>query len=152
MSSSPSLSIDEQIQVLQSDADIATWSLKKLGLPDEWRDTNEPGNTERCQEAVDRLFTLTRADVEASLEAQGVPPEKAARFETEPGSRDGFYFMQKGKVWVAYYQERGYPNFSAEFDDLGEARKLLINHFIPIWLERLRVQCRTKGGKKIETI
>ncbi|HEY1049749.1 MAG TPA: hypothetical protein VGE39_08345 [Prosthecobacter sp.] len=152
MSYSPSLSIAEQIKVLQSDADIATWSLKKLGLPDAWRDTNEPGNTERCQEAVDRLFTLTRADVEASLEVQGVPPEKAARFETEPGSRDGHYFIQKGKVWVAYYQERGYPNFSAEFDNLGEARKLLINHFIPVWLERLRVECRTKDGKKIETI
>lgn len=152
MSSSPPLSIAEQIQVLQSEADIATWSLKRLGLPDAWRDTNEPGNTERCQEAVDKLFTLTRADVEASLAAQGVPPEKAAGFETEPGSRDGHYFIQKGEVWVAYYQERGYPNFGAEFDDLEEARKLLLNHFIPIWLERLRVECRTKDGKKIETM
>lgn len=146
------LSIAEQMTVLQSGTDIATWSLKKLGLPDAWRDTNEPGNTERCQEAVDKLFTLTRADVEASLATQGVRPEIAAKFETEPGSRDGHYFIQKGRLWVAYYQERGFPNFSAEFDDLGEARKMLLNEFIPVWLQRLRVKCRTKSGKKIEGI
>lgn len=149
--SSP-LSIAEQMTVLQSGADIATWSLKKLGLPDAWRDTNEPGNTERCQEAVDRLFTLTRADLETSLAAQGLQPESLSKFETEPGSRDGYYFIQKGRLWVAYYQERGYPNFSAEFDDLGEARKLLLNEFIPIWLQRQRVKCRTRSGKKIEGI
>ena len=149
---SPPLSIPEQIQVLLSGVDIATWSLEKLRLPDAWRDTNEPGNTGRCQEAVDKLFTLTRADVEASLEAQGVPPEKAAQFATEPGSRDGHYFIQKDTVWTAYYQERGYPSFGVEFDDLGEARKLLLNHFIPTWLERLRVKCRTKGGRKVETV
>jgi hypothetical protein len=41
----PPLSIAEQMQVLKSDADVATWSLHHLHLPPEWRDTNEPGNT-----------------------------------------------------------------------------------------------------------
>ncbi|MGV3659613.1 MAG: hypothetical protein ACO1TE_05500 [Prosthecobacter sp.] len=146
------LSISEQIKVLQSGADIATWSLKKLGLPDEWRDTNEPGNTERCQEAVDKLFTLSREDLVKGLAAQGLQPEDLSPFNTKPGSQDGHYFIAKKGEWHFYWQERGYPNFEARFDDLEEARKLLLNEFIPIWLERLRVSCRTKGGKKIKGI
>lgn len=149
--SSP-LPISTQIQVLQSGVDIATWALEKLGLPSDWRDTNEPGNTERCQAAVDRLFTLTRADLEAALVAQGLQPEDLPRYETKPGSRDGFYFLKKGSGWTFYWQERGYPNFGVDFDDLAEARKLLLNEFIPIWLQRLRVRCRTAGGKMIESL
>lgn len=146
------LSLEEQIQVLQSGEDIATWALQKLGRPQEWRETGEPGNTARCQAAVDELFTLTRGDLEAALAAQGLQPEDLPRYDTRPGSRDGHYFIQKGGTWHYYWQERGYPNFGAEFDDLAEARKVLLNEFIPIWLERLRVPARTKGGKMIEGI
>ncbi|MDZ4401213.1 hypothetical protein [Prosthecobacter sp.] len=144
-----SLSIAEQMQVLQSREDVATWSLKHLGLPPEWRDTNEPGNTERCQEAVNRLFTLTRPDIEASLAAQDLQPEDLPPIRTETGLRDGSYFIAEGKDWEYYYQERGHPWAHAVFDDLTEARKLLLNDFIPIWLEHLRVPCRTKTGKVI---
>lgn len=149
MSTSAPLSIAEQMRVLQSKADVATWSLKHLGLPPEWRDTNEPGNTERCQEAVNRLFTLTRADIEASLSAQGLQPENLPPYHTQPGSRDGSYFIAQGKTWELYFQEREGKWASAVFDDLTEARKLLLNVWLPIWLEHLRVPCRTKSGKVI---
>lgn len=146
------LSIAEQMEVLQSGSDIATWALQRLGLPPEWRDTNEEENTERCQQAVNKLFTLTRADIEASLAAQGFQPEDLLRFATAEDSHDGHYFIAKKGGWHFYYQERGFPNFEATFDDLGEARKLLLNEFIPVWLDHLKVPCRTKGGKKIEGI
>lgn len=152
MSTSAPLSIAEQMRVLQSKADVATWALEHLGLPSEWRDTNVPGNTERCQEAVNRLFTLTRADIEASLAAQGLQPENLPQVRTEVDSRDGSYFIAKGRCWEFYFQERGYPWAGVTFDDLAEARKFLINHFIPIWLEHLRVPCRTKGGKIIREL
>lgn len=144
-----SLSVAEQMQVLQSREDVATWSLARLGLPPEWRDTNEPGNTERCQEAVNRLFTLTRADIETSLAAQGLQPENLPPYHTTPGSRDGSYFIAQGKTWELYFQEREGKWASAVFDDLTEARKLLLNVWLPIWLEHLRVPCRTKSGKVI---
>ncbi len=149
---SAALSIAEQMQVLQSGVDIATWSLEKLGLPEAWRETNEPGNTERCQQAVDKLFTLTRGDIEASLAAQGLQPEDLPRFETQEGGSDGHYFIAKKGGWHFYWQERGYPNFNAVFDELAEARKLLLNEFLPVWLWRLSVPCRTKQGKMIERI
>jgi hypothetical protein len=152
MSTSAPLSIAEQMRVLQSKADVATWALEHLGLPPEWRDTNVPGNTERCQEAVNRVFTLTRADIEASLASQGLQPENLPHVRTEVDSRDGSYFIAKGKRWEYYYQERGYPWAGVTFDDLAEARKFLINHFIPIWLEHLRVPCRTKDGKIIREL
>jgi hypothetical protein len=148
----PPLSIAEQMQVLQSREDVATWSLAHLGQPSEWRDTNEPGNTERCQDAVNQLFTLTRADIEASLAAQGLQPENLPPFHTKPGSRDGSYFVAQGKTWELYFQEREGKWASAVFDDLTEARKLLINYFIPVWLEHLRVPCRTKSGKLIKEL
>ena len=147
-----SLSIAEQMQVLRSSADVATWSLKRLGLPSEWRDTNEPGNTERCQEAVNRLFTITREEIEASLAAEGLQPEDLPPYHTVEGSRDGWYFIARGRTWDFYWQERGFPNFRATFDDLTEARKLLINHFIPVWLCHLHLPCRTKSGKKITEV
>jgi hypothetical protein len=143
-------SIDEQMRFLQSKADVATWALERLGLPPEWRDTNVPGNSERCQEAVNRLFTLTRADIEASLTAQGLQPENLYHAQTD--SRDGSYFIAKKSGWNFYYQESGYPWACAVFDDLTEARKLLLNDFIPIWLEHLRVPCRTKDGKVIQVL
>ena len=143
----PNLSIAEQMQALQSDADVATWSLAHLHLPAEWRDTNEPGNTERCQDAVNRLFTLTRADIEASLASQGLQPEDLPPIRTEADSRDGSYFIANGKEWEFYYQEREQPWARAVFDDLTEARKLLINHFLPVWLNHLDIPCRTKEGK-----
>ncbi len=143
------LSVAEQMQVLQSREDVATWSLARLGLPPEWRDTNEPGNTERCEGAVSRLFTLTRADVEASLASQGLQPENLPPYHTQPGSRDGSYFIAQGKTWELYFQERESKWASAVFDDLTEARKLLLNVWLPIWLEHLRVPCRTKSGKVI---
>lgn len=152
MSTSATLSIAEQMRVLQSKADVATWALEHLGLPPEWRDTNVPGNTERCQEAVNRLFTLTRADIEASLAAQGLQPENLPHVRTEVDSRDGSYFIAKGRCWEFYFQERGQPWACAVFDDLTEARKLLLNNFIPIWLEHLRVPCRTKDGKVIREL
>ncbi|WP_395738456.1 hypothetical protein [Prosthecobacter sp.] len=153
MKPAESLSIAEQMKVLQSEDDVATWSLARLGMPREWRDTNEEGNTERCQEAVNRLFTLTRADIEASLVAQGLQPENLPPTHTQPGSRDGSYFIAKGKnEWEYYFQERECRWPSATFNDLAEARKLLLNQWIPIWLEHLRVPCGTKEGKVIETL
>ena len=143
-------SIAEQMQVLRSSADVATWSLKRLGLPPEWRDTNETGNTERCQEAVNRLFTITREEIEASLSAEGLQPEDLPPIRKKPDSHDGSYFISKGGgVWEFYFQERGYPWAGVTFDDLTEARKLLLNHFIPVWLSHLHVPCRTKSGKVI---
>ena len=141
------LSIAEQMQVLQSCEDVATWSLNYLGLPPEWRDTNEKGNTERCQEAVNRVFTLTRADITASLATQDLQPEKLPRYATIPDSQDGWYFIAKAGEGQLYYQERGFSNVLVTFNDLAEARKLLLNEWIPIWLEHLRVPCRTKEGK-----
>lgn len=153
MNSNAPLSIAEQMKVLQSQEDVATWSLARLGLPPEWRDTNEEGNTERCQEAVNRLFTLTRADIEASLAAQGLQPEDLPPISTKEGSRDGTYFISKRRgEWEFYYQERGFPWAGTTFDDLVEARKFLINYFIPIWLDHLHVPCRTKDGKMIKEL
>ncbi|WP_395750257.1 hypothetical protein [Prosthecobacter sp.] len=147
------LTIAAQMKVLQSREDVATWALAHLGLPPEWRDTNEEGNTERCQEAVNRVFTLTRKDIEDSLAAQGLQPENLPPVSTEVGSRDGSYFISKRRgEWEFYYQERGFPYVSATFDDLAEARKLLINYFIPVWLDHLHVPCRTKEGKMIKEL
>lgn len=144
------LSIAEQMQVLRSSADVATWSLKRLGLPPEWRDTNAPENAERCQEAVNRLFTITREEIEASLAEEGLQPEDLPPVRTKPDSRDGSYFIAKGGgVWEFYFQERGQPWAEATFDDLAEARKLLLNHFIPVWLSHLHLPCRTQAGKMI---
>ncbi|MBL9131650.1 MAG: hypothetical protein JNG86_10650 [Verrucomicrobiaceae bacterium] len=152
MSTSSTLSVSEQMQILQSGADVATWALAHLGLPPEWRDTNEPGNAERCQDAVDRLFTLTRADIESSLAAQGIQPEDLPGLSTTPGSRDGSYFVAEDGGWHYYFQERGYPWAGAQFDDLAEARKLLLNAFIPVWLSHLHIPCRTKQGKMIKSL
>jgi hypothetical protein len=153
MKPTETLTIAEQMKVLQSREDVATWSLAHLGLPPEWRETNEEGNTERCQEAVNRLFTLTRQDIEASLTAQGLQPEQLPPVNTEEGGRDGSYFISKRRgEWEFYYQERGFPYVSATFNDLAEARKLLINYFIPVWLDHLHVDCRTKGGKMIKEL
>jgi len=147
------LSVADQMKVLQSHEDVATWSLAHLGLPPEWRDTNEEGNTERCQDAVNRVFTLTRADIEANLAAQGLQPETLPQVSTEVGSHDGSYFVSKrGGEWEFYYQERGCPWASTTFDDLTEARRFLINYFIPVWLDRLHVPCRTKEGKMIKAL
>lgn len=146
------LSITEQMEVLLSAADVATFALQHLGLPSDWRDTNEPDNTKRCQEAVDRVFTLSRADIEASLATQGLQPEQLPGYRTEPGSRDGTYFVSHGKTWEMYFQEREGKWASAVFDDLTEARKLLVNVWLPVWLHHLRVPCRTKDGKVIEQL
>ncbi len=153
MKAAAPLSIPEQMKVLQSREDIATWSLAHLGLPAEWRDTNQEGNIERCQEAVNRIFTLTRADIETSLSAQGLLPEDLPPTKTKEGSSDGSYFITKGPgEWVYYFQERGFPWADATFSDLAEARKLLLNEWIPIWLDHLRVPCRTKDGKVIKSL
>jgi hypothetical protein len=147
------LSIAEQMKVLQSQEDVATWSLAHLGLPEEWRDTNEEGNTERCQEAVGRVFTLTRAEIETSLAAQGLQPEDLPQVSTKADSRDGTYFVSKRRgEWEFYFQERGIAWPDVTFDDLAEARKFLINYFIPVWLDRLHVPCRKKGGKMIKEL
>ena len=153
MKAAEPLTIAEQMKVLQSREDVATRSLAHLGLPPEWRDTNEDGNTERCQEAVDRVFTLTRTDIEASLAAQGLQPENLPPVSTEVGGRDGSYFISKRRgEWEFYYQERGCPWVSATFNDLAEARKFLINFFIPGWLNHLHVDCRAKDGKIIKEL
>lgn len=149
MSTPRALSIAEQMQVLHSEADLATFALKHLGLPDAWRDTNESGNTERCQEAVNRVFTLTRADIEADLASKGLPPEQLPFIQTTAGSRDGWYLLKQNGAWEFSWQERGFPNFLVSFSDLAEARKLVLNHFIPVWLERLHVPCRTQTGESI---
>ncbi len=141
------------MKVLLANADVATFALQHLSLPSDWRDTNEPGNTERCQDAVDRVFTLTRADIEASLAAQGIRPEQLPPVHTEANSHDGTYFITKPDgEWEYYYQERGSPWAGVTFDDLGEARKFLINEFIPIWLERLRIPCRAKDGRTLRSL
>ncbi len=153
MKTTETLTIAEQMQVLQSRVDVATWALAHLGLPHEWRDTNEEGNTERCQEAVDRVFTLTRKDIEASLAAQGLQPEQLPGVNTQVGGSDGSYFISKRRgEWEFYYQERGCPWVSATFNDLAEARQFLINFFIPGWLNHLYVDCRTKDGKMIKEL
>jgi hypothetical protein len=153
MKTTEPLSIAEQMKVLQSREDVATWALAHLGLPPEWRDTNEEGNTARCQEAVNRVFTLTRKDIEDSLAAQGLQPENLPPTQTKPGSRDGSYFISNGKgEWEYYFQEREGRWASATFNDLEEARKFLLNEWIPVWLEHLRIPCRTKSGKMIETL
>ena len=153
MKAAAPLSIVEQMKVLQSREDVATWSLAHLGLPPEWRDTNEDGNAERCQEAVNRIFTLTRADIEASLAAQGLQPENLPPVSTKEGGRDGSYFISKRRdEWEFYHQERGFPYVSATFNDLAEARQFLINYFIPVWLNHLYVDCRTKDGKMIKEL
>lgn len=152
MSSPRALSIAEQIQVLHSDADVATFALQNLGLPAEWRDTNETGNTERCQEAVNRVFTLTRADIEADLAAKALQPEQLPFVHTTPGSRDGWYLLKQGSVWEFSWQERGFPNFLVAFADLAEARKLVLNHFIPTWLDHLHLPCQTADGRTMTTL
>lgn len=152
MNTGAPLSISEQMQVLQSRADVATFALEHLGLPEGWRDTNEPGNTERCQEAVNRVFRLTRADIEASLAAQDLQPEDLPPVRTKEDSRDGTYFIGNGASWEFYYQERGSPWAGVTFNDLAEARKFLLNEFIPVWLEHLRVPCRTKDGRSITSL
>lgn len=48
-------SLAGQTGVIHSRQDIAAWALARPGLPPEWRDTNGPGNTPRCQEAADHL-------------------------------------------------------------------------------------------------
>lgn len=137
------------MEVLLSRTDIATWSLERLGLPSEWRDTSVPGNTDRCQEAVDRLFTLTRAELEAWLADNDLSPEDLPGVRREKGSRDGTYFIADEGVWKYYFQERGSPWMGLTFDDLVEARTLLVNEFLPIWLSRLDLPCRTREGKRI---
>ena len=101
------LSVADQMKVLQSHEDVATWSLAHLGLPPEWRDTNEEGNTECCQDAVNWVFTLTCADIEVNFVAQGLQPETLPHVSTE-GSHDGSYFVSKCEgEWEFYHQERG---------------------------------------------
>ena len=146
------LSIEEQIQVIHSRQDIAAWALARFGLPAEWRDTNEPGNTGRCHDAVDRLFTLTREDIESSLAAQGLAPEQLPHVGTKPDSHDGAYFIAKHGGWEYYYQERGMRWREVVFDDLAEARKLLLNDYLPTWLRRLHVPARTEDGQLITTM
>lgn len=137
------------MEVLLSRTDIATWSLKRLDLPPEWRDTTVPENITRCQEAVDRLFTLTRAEIEEWLTVNDLSPEDLPGVRTEKASRDGTYFIADDGVWEYYFQERGHPWAGVTFGDLAEARKLLINEFLPIWLSRLDLPCQTKEGKRI---
>jgi len=144
-----SLPVTEQFQILRSGVDVATWSLEKLGLPSEWRDTNLPGNTERCQEAVDLLFTLTRAEIESALTLQGLLPEELGHVLLESGSRDGHYFVRRGEAWEIYYQEREGRWSEAIFDDLVEARRFLLNLWLPVWLERLQIPARTRDGKRV---
>lgn len=145
----PSLSLAAQMEVLLSRTDIASWSLARLGLPEEWRDTNLPGNTERCQDAVDRLFSLTRHELEDWLAANALSPEQLPGIRTEKGSRDGAYFIAEKDRWHYYLQERGSPYAGVTFDSLGEAHTLLINEFLPVWLSRLDLPCRTRDGKVI---
>lgn len=147
MSTPRALSIAEQIQVLRSNADVATFALEHLGLPAAWRDTNQPENTARCQDAVNRVFTLTRAEIEAVLDACGPLPEQLPFVHTTAGSRDGWYLITREGEWDYYWQERGFPNFLWTFDDPTELRKLLINAFMPVWLNHLCVPCRTKEGE-----
>ncbi len=147
MSPSPTVAI--QFEILHSGADPATWALAQLGLPEEWRDTNLPGNTVRCQEAVDRLFTLSRAELEGEIASRGLVAEDLGQVLREPGSRDGHYFIDRRGCWETYYQEREGRWAEAVFEDLTEARKFLINLWLPVWLKRLRLPCRTRGGALI---
>lgn len=149
MISPPPLSVAVQMEVLLSRADVATWSLNRLGLPPEWRDTNVPGNTERCREAVDRLFTLTRSELEGWLAENLLLPEQLPGVRTAKDSKDGTYFIAEKNSWVYYYQERGAPWAGVTFDSLAEARVLLINEFLPAWLSRLDRPCRTREGRMI---
>lgn len=143
------LEVSEQIDVLRSGVDVATWSLERLGLPADWRDTNVPGNTERCQSAVDRLFTVTREKVEEELAALGLQPEHLGHVYLEPGSRDGTYYVTRGKNTEVYLQERGGCWAEVVFDDPVEARRFLLNLWLPVWLQRLRVPCRLRSGKTV---
>lgn len=143
------LTLSEQIDVLRSGVDLATWSLERLGLPSEWRDTNAPGNTERCHDAVDRLFTLTRGEVESGLAALGVNPEDLGHVRLVADARDGHYFISKDGAWEIYYQERGGRWIEVIFSDLVEARQFLLNLWLPVWLHRLRVPCRLRNGKSV---
>lgn len=148
MSTPPSLA--EQIEAIHSRQDLATWALARLGQPKEWRDTNQPGNTQRCQAAVDQLFTLTRADLEADLAARGLVPEKLPHVETRPGSMDAAYFIEtRPGLWEFYYQEREMKWRQVHFNDLQEARKLVLNTYLPVWLRRLHVPARTRDGQRI---
>lgn len=151
MKTTESLSIAEQMKVLQSREDVGDVVVAHLGLPPEWRETNEEGNTERCQEAVNRVFTLTRKDIEDSLAAQGLQP-RAAAGEHRGGRRARSYFISKRRgEWEFYFQERGI-SWPSHLYDLAEARKFLINYFIPVWLDHLHVPCRTKEGKMIKVV
>lgn len=149
MSTPRALSIAEQMDVLRSNADVATFALDHLGLPAAWRDTNQPENTARCQDAVNRVFSLTRADIEAALDARGPLPEQLPYLHTTAGSRDGWYLIPREGEWDYYWQERGFPNFLWTFNDSAELRKLLINVFIPVWLKHLCLPCRTKQGETL---
>lgn len=147
MNPTPALSVAAQMEVLLSRVDIASWSLARLGLPEEWRNTNLPGNTKHCQDAVDRTFTLTRSELENWLAANALGPEQLPGIRTEKGSRDGTYFIAEENTWNYYFQERGYPFAGVTFDNLTEAHTLLINEFLPIWLSHLDLPCRTRDGK-----
>ena len=135
------------MEMLLSRTDVATWSLERLGLPLEWRDTNVPVNLERCRAAVDQVFTLTRAELESWLTENDLSPEQLPGVLTEKDSSDGAYFIAGKGRWEYYFQERGFPGPGVTFDSLAEARTLLINEFLPIWLSRLDLPCRTREGK-----
>lgn len=147
MSEPPTLS--GQVGILRSGVDIATWSLERLGLPASWRDTNVPGNAAHCQEAVDRLFTLRRADLEAELVSLGLVPEQLGHVHLQAGSRDGLYFIIRGNILEIYLQEREGRWAEALFSELDEARKFLLNLWLPVWLKRLRVPCLRRDGKTV---
>ena len=133
------------MQVLLSDADVAAFALQHLGWPAECRDCTQPGNADRCQEAVDRVFTLTCEEVVAHLESACLPPGPGGRVRILADSRDGWYLIEREGEWDFYWQERGFPNFLWTFDDPAEARKAVIN-LLPTWLKRLHLPCRTKDG------
>jgi len=143
----PPLPLNVQMEVLLSRTDVATWSLERLGLPLEWRDTNVPVNLERCRAAVDQVFTLTRAEFESWLTENDLSPEQLPGVLTEKDSSDGAYFIAGQGRWEYYFQERGFPGPGVTFDSLAEARTLLLNEFLPIWLSRLDLPCRTREGK-----
>ncbi len=141
--------IAEQFEVLRSRADPATWSLGRLGWPAEWRDANRPGNRERCRGAVDRLFTLTRAELEAELAARALQPSDLGHVHLAEGSRDGQYCLLRGGIVEVYVQERGARWAEAFFSDRGEADRFLLNVWLPVWLDRLCLPCRTSDGSEI---
>jgi hypothetical protein len=147
MTETPPIPPDEQIQAVlfhEPHQDIAWWSLKRLGLPESWRDTNVPGNAERCADAVKKAVTVTRADVDAYLEKNAVRPESWQR--TAPGSEDGSYLVQSPDGWRFYTQERGHAFFELLFPTLPEARKYLVNLRLGPWLQHLHVPCTTSQG------